>query len=259
MSTVRLHDFHCHYSIEGPASAPVVMFVHALGLDQSMWDPQARTFASRARVLRYDLRGHGRSDVTPGDYAMERLGADALALADALRIDRFAVCGQSLGGMVALWLAAHAPARVTHAVLANTSAKADSAAMESRRKAVLTGGIEPIADAAMTRFFSPAFLQQGSPVIENTRRTLLATDPVGYAGGCAAVRDMDQIASLPGVAVPTLVIGGDFDLSMPWAQHGKVLAESIPAARVAHLPGAHLTCLELPDAYSAAVAAFVLE
>jgi 3-oxoadipate enol-lactonase len=256
---VFLNDFNCHYAIDGSPAAPVVMFVHALGLDLSMWDAQARALASRARVLRYDLRGHGRSDVTPGAYAIEQLGADALALADALGIDRFAVCGQSLGGMVALWLAAQAPARVTHAVLANTSAKADAAAMESRRQAVLAGGIEPIVEAAIARFFSPAFLAHGSPVVDATRQTLLATDPVGYAGGCAAVRDMDQTASLPGIVVPSLVIGGDFDVSMPWAQHGAVLASSIPDARAVHLPGAHLSCLELPDAYTAALAAFVLE
>ena len=99
-------------------------------------------------------RGHGASDVTPGDYQIEQLGQDVVALADALGIDRFAFCGLSLGGMIGLWLAAQAPARITHVVLANTSARADSAGMETRRQTVLAGGMASVADIVMGRFFS---------------------------------------------------------------------------------------------------------
>lgn len=223
-----------------------------------MWDAQAADLGAHFRVLRYDIRGHGASGVTSGDYQIEQLGGDALALADALGIDRFAWCGVSLGGMIGQWLAARAPHRLTAAVLANTSSRPDAAAMEARRRAVLSGGMVSVADTVMGRFFSPRLLAAHSPAVETARCTLLATNPAGYAGCCAAVRDMDMTDALGGISVPVLVIGGELDVSMPWKAHGSLLASHIPGARVAHLHAAHLSNIEAPRSFSAALAEFLL-
>src|SRR5258705_10369351 len=126
MPLINIADTTCYYRFTGRDQAPVLILSHSLGQDHGMWDPQVADLSSHFRVLRYDIRGHGASGVTPGDYRIEQLGADALALADALGIDRFAFCGVSLGGMIGQWLAAPTAARVTSAVLANTSARADA-------------------------------------------------------------------------------------------------------------------------------------
>ena len=247
-----------YYRFDGGDSLPVLMLSHSLGQDHSMWDAQARALSSRFRVLRYDTRGHGASAASAGDYRIEQLAGDALTLADALGIRTFAFCGLSLGGMVGQWLGAHAADRLTGLILANTSPRADAQGIEERRQLVLRHGMSAVSDIVMGRFFSRNVLAANAPPIAGARRTLLATDPHGYAGCCAAIRDMDQTASLSGIRVPTLVISGELDVSLPWKGHSEVLAREIPDARVIHLPTAHLSNIERPHSFSAAVADFLV-
>ena len=248
-----------YYRLDGGDGRPVLMLSHSLGLDHGMWDAQAADVLPYMRVLRYDTRGHGASDVPEGDYTIEALGRDALGIADAAGVQQFAFCGLSLGGMVGQWLAANASDRLTHLILANTSPRlTDPAAMEARRRAVLEGGMPAVAEMAMGRFFSPEVLRSARPVVDSTRRTLLGTNPAGYAGCCAAIRDMNGVAALPKVKAPTLVIGGDRDASMPWEAHGDVLTQSIGGARALRLNAAHLSNLERPRAFSTALLEFLL-
>lgn len=247
----------CFYRLEGHDDNPVLMLSHSLGQDHGMWDAQARELSEHFRVLRYDLRGHGASAAMPGDYRIEQLGADALTLADTLGIDRFAFCGLSLGGMIGQWLAARAPDRITAVVLANTSPKMEPGAMEARRRAVLDGGMAAVADTVMSRFFSPDTLASGATSAANSRRSLLGTDPIGYAGCCAAIRDMDHTSLLAAIRVPVLIITGTRDVSTPWAGHGDRLAGQIAGARTVHLDAAHLSNLEAPRAFMAALRGFL--
>jgi 3-oxoadipate enol-lactonase/4-carboxymuconolactone decarboxylase len=224
-----------------------------------MWDPQAVDLERHFQVLRYDLRGHGASDAPAGDYSIEQLAGDALAIADALGVQTFAFCGLSIGGMIGQWLAANAAERLTHLVLANTTSRmVDPSAMEARRKTVLAEGMSPVTDPALRRFFTPAAVAADAAPVVWARRTLLATDPIGYAGCCAAVRDLDQASLLGRIRTPTLVISGDLDESMPWEGHGRVLTESIPGAQAVRLPAAHVSNLERPRSFSAALFDFLL-
>src|SRR5215207_1506582 len=163
-----------YYRMTGTAGRPVVMLSHSLGLDHGMWDPQAVDLERHFQVLRYDLRGHGASDAPAGEYSIEQLARDALAIADALSVQTFAFCGLSIGGMIGQWIAANAAERLSHLVLANTTSR--------------------MADPAPRRFFTSAAVDADAPPVVWARRTLLATDPVGYAGCCAAVRDLNQTA-----------------------------------------------------------------
>ena len=246
------------YRLSGGDDRPVVVLSHSLGQDHGMWEAEAAILSEHFRVLRYDIRGHGASDVVEGDYSVEQLGRDVLALADGLGIARFAICGISLGGMIAQWLAVNAPDRISAIVLANTSPRPDAQRMEARRRAVLGGGMSPILDEVMARFFSPRLLAAQPPPVAESRRTLLGTSPVGYAGCCAAVRDMDLRAHLGAIACPALVVDGTLDQSLPWTGHGEFLAHEIPGARAVHLDAAHLSNLERPRAFSAAVLGFLL-
>lgn len=246
------------YRLDGNENKPVVILVHSLGTDHSLWDRQSEDLLPHFRVLRCDVRGHGASEAPTGDYSVALLSADVLALAAKLGIQRFALCGLSLGGMIGQWLGAHAPERLTHLVLANTSARFPAPEiMEARRKAALATGMSSFVDAALQRGFLAESLAANPPWVASMRTILLATDPVGYAGCCAAIRDMDQLHLLPDIHVPTLVIGGDRDISTPWEGHGDVLAANIPGAKAVRLPTAHLSNLEQPREFSTALLGFI--
>ena len=248
----------CYYRTHGADDKPALLLAHSLGQDHGMWDAQAEWLSPYFRVVRYDIRGHGASEAPGGDYSIDDLGQDALRLADALGIERFSYCGLSLGGMIAQWLAVAAPQRVAAVVLANTSARPEAERMEARRRSVLSGGMSAVADAVMQRFFSARLLAAGGPIVAESRRTLLATDPVGYAGCCAAIRDLNRVAMLRQIRCPVLIVDGDLDVSLPWKGHGEVIAKEIPDAKVVHLPAAHLSNLERPRSFTAAVLQFLL-
>ena len=259
MAVVEITSGACYYRLEGADGKPVLVLSHSLGMDHGMWDAQVAALGPHFRTLRYDTRGHGASASPAGDYTIGQLADDVLAVTSALGIERFAFCGLSLGGMIGQWLARHHPDRISHLILANTSPRvADPGAMEARRRSVLADGMHAVAETALGRFFSPDRLAQNPPVVADARRTLLATNPVGYAGCCAAIRDMDQRAGLAAIHTPTLVIGGDLDVSMPWQDHGAVLVSSIEGARAVRLPTAHLSNLEQPRSFAAALTRFVL-
>ncbi len=248
------------YRLEGREDEPVLVLSHSIGADQGMWAPQVPDLLSHFRVLRYDIRGHGASDAPKGDYTIEELGRDVLGLADALKISAFAFCGLSLGGAIGQWLGIHAADRVSRLVLANTSPQfGPRANWDARRKAVLDGGMAAVIDLVMQRFFSPETLTRGDAYAQAVRSVILGTDPIGYAGCCAALRDMDHTQLLGQIRVPTLVIVGDRDVATPWPGHGEILARGIPNAEALHLPAAHISNLERPRSFTAALFSFFLQ
>jgi 3-oxoadipate enol-lactonase / 4-carboxymuconolactone decarboxylase len=247
------------YHLQGNAGRPVLILSHSIGTDHSLWDPQIEALLPYFQVLRYDTRGHGASDATAGEYSIEMLGKDLLALADALKISQFAFCGLSLGGAIGQWVAAHAPERVTHLVLANTSPQfIPRANWETRIAAVDKGGMSAVVDIAMQRFFSPDSPAKQSSYVASIRSVFLGTDPVGYLGCCAALRDMNHEDLLQRIKAPTLVIAGERDVSTPWNGHGEKLAHEIPGAKTLHLAAAHLSNLERPHSFVSALLEFLL-
>lgn len=247
------------YRLLGNAGRPVLILSHSIGTDHAMWDLQAGDLLPHFQILQYDTRGHGASDATAGEYSVELLGQDVLALADALEISQFAFCGLSLGGAIGQWVASHAPERVTHLVLANTSPQfVPRANWETRIATVLKGGMSAVVDVAMQRFFSSDTLAKQNPQVASIRSVFLGTDPIGYTGCCAALRDMNHSSLLKQIKTPTLVISGDRDVATPWNGHGETLAQEIPGAKALHLPAAHLSNIERPHSFTAALLEFLL-
>jgi 3-oxoadipate enol-lactonase / 4-carboxymuconolactone decarboxylase len=247
------------HRLEGVPEKPVLVLSHSIGADHAMWTPQVPDLLSHFQVLRYDTRGHGASEVTKDEYSIEMLGRDVLGLADSLGIRKFAFCGLSLGGAIGQWLGANAADRLTSLVLANTSPKfGERSNWETRIKMVGDGGMAAIADMVMQRFFSPQTLANPNAYATTVRSLLLGTDARGYAGCCAALRDFDAREMLRNIHVPTLVISGDRDISTPWTGNGEVLAREIPTARSLRLPAAHLSNLERPRSFLAALLEFLL-
>lgn len=259
MPFATIHNTRMFYRLQGNAGRPVLILSHSISTDHAMWDLQVDGLLPHFQILRYDIRGHGATEATAGQYSIEMLGNDILALADALEISRFAFCGLSLGGAIGQWVAAHTPERVTHLVLANTSPQfVPRTNWETRMAAVLKGGMPAVVDMAMQRFFSPDTLAKQSPYVASMRSVFLGTDPVGYLGCCAALRDVNHGDILKLIKTPTLVISGDRDVATPWTGHGERLAREIPGAKTLHLAAAHLSNLERPHSFTTALLEFLL-
>lgn len=259
MPFATIHNTRIFYRLQGNAGRPVLILSHSISTDHAMWELQVEDLLPHFQILRYDTRGHGASDSTDGEYSIEMLGKDVLALADTLEISQFAFCGLSLGGAIGQWVAAHAPERVTHLVLANTSPQfVPRTNWETRMTAVRDGGMSAVVDVAMERFFSPDTLAKQNPHVASIRSVFLGTNPVGYLGCCAALRDMNHGDLLKRIKTPTLVISGDRDVATPWTGHGERLAQDIPGARALHLEAAHLSNIERPHSFTTALLEFLL-
>jgi 3-oxoadipate enol-lactonase/4-carboxymuconolactone decarboxylase len=257
MPFAEINKTRLFYRLEGRSDFPALVLSHSLGCDHSMWAPQIPDLLDHFQVLRYDTRGHGASDVPAGEYTLEHLGQDALALADRLGLTKFAFCGLSMGGAVGQWVALNAPQRLTTLVLSNTSPRFGTPEMwDARRKAVQEGGMQAVVDAVMQRFFSPE--KQNDAMAQSTRAVLLGTNPKGYTACCAALRDVDTRAAIGRISVPTLVIGSDKDPSTPWEAHGAILARDIPGARALRLQTAHLSNLAQPRSFTTGMLDFLL-
>ena len=258
MPFATIHNTRMFYRLQGNAGRPVLLLSHSIGTDHAMWELQIGDLLPHFQILRYDTRGHGASEATAGEYSVELLGQDILALTDLLKISQFAFCGLSLGGAIGQRVAAHAPERVTHLVLANTTPQFVRSNWETRIAAVAKGGMPAVVDMAMQRFFSPDTLAKQNPHVASIRSVFLGTDPVGYLGCCAALRDMNHGDLLKQIKAPTLVISGDRDVSTPWDGHGERLAKEIPGAKVVHLAAAHLSNVERPHSFTTALLEFLL-
>jgi 3-oxoadipate enol-lactonase len=244
MPFVDSNHAQIHYALEGPAGKPPLLLSNSLGTDFSMWHPQIPKFTKTMRVLRCDTRGHGKSSVTPGPYSIEQLAKDVLALADSLKLDRFHFCGLSMGGMIGMWLAFHAPQRLNKLILSSTAAKiGTSETWNARIDAVRKNGMKQVAAAAIERWFTPAFRAKNPSAVGSIQKILEAANPEGYIACCAAVRDFDFRQQLAGICTPTLVISGTHDPATTPAD-GHFLADHIPGARYVELNAAHLSNIE---------------
>ena len=243
---------------DGDPGKPALLLGNSLGTDHALWDPILPQLIERFHVIRHDMRGHGASDAPLGDYSIEILARDALAVADAAGAKTFNYAGISIGGMVGQWLGANAGARLVKLVLANTSPKLPQDIWAARIDAVRKGGTAAIADAVLGRWFTASFLARNPPRVAGARSTLSSTDATGYIGCCAAIRDMDQTATVAAIRAPTLVITGKHDLATPKAQ-GEALAASIPGAQLVELPVAHIPVIEAPGAFAHALLSFLVD
>lgn len=245
------------YRLDGPAGAAVLLLSNSLGTHMDMWLPQLEGWTERFRVLRYDQRGHGRSDAPLGAYSIDRLARDAIELLDALAIEAVDFCGLSLGGMVGQAIAVREPHRLRRLVLANTSGfMGPPAGWDARIAQVAAEGMAAVADASVARWFTADFMRRSPGAVGQIRDMLLRVSPIGYAGCCAAIRDMDLRPMAPLIAAETLVIAGRDDPATP-PPHARLLVESIRNARLAELNTAHLSNVECPELYGDLVAAFL--
>lgn len=256
MPLAHVNGAAIHYQLDGPAGAPALVLLGSLGSDLRMWD-RVMPALGGFRVLRLDARGHGGSPATPGPYSVELLASDALGVLEALGLRRLHVCGLSLGGMVAMWLAAHAPASVASLVLCNTAARMGRPeAYQERMAQVGAGGLASVVEGVLAVWLTARFRAERPEVVALAREMILSCSPEGYAAACAAVRDHDARAWLGRITAPTLVVAGSEDPATTPAD-GCFLAGAILGARYLELPVAHLSALEAGPALGQQMAGFL--
>jgi 3-oxoadipate enol-lactonase len=245
-----------HYRFEGEEGRPVVVLSNSLGARLEMWESQIASLIERYRVLLYDNRGHGQSDVPPAPYTLERIATDARELIAELDLGPVLWCGLSLGGMVGMWLGANAPHTLKRAVLANTSARVASPEVFDQRIVIAeTLGMEEVAKVAMQRWLTPSFAAEHPKINERLTRMIAETPKQGYIGAAGAVRDTDLRDSLSRITIPVLVIAGSQDLALPYSM-GEHIAASVVGARFAILEAAHLSNVEQPEEFNRLVRNF---
>jgi 3-oxoadipate enol-lactonase len=260
MAFDRIGDIVVHHAAAGPSDAPTLVFANSLGTDLRVWDALLPRLDGRFRCVRYDKRGHGLTDATPGPYSIQALARDLADLLDAAGTGPVLVCGLSAGGMIAQALAQARPDLVRGLVLMDTAHKIGTAEMwDARIAAIRSGDIASIADAVLARWFSPSFHRDRPAELAGWRNMLTRTPAEGYLACCAAIRDADLTEAARGVAVPALCMVGDQDGSTP-PELVAELARIVPNGRMATIEGAgHLPCVERPDAVAAAMLGFFTE
>ena len=248
-----------HYELSGDPSHPPLVLSNSLGANLSMWDAQTLSFEKRFHLLRYDMRGHRESSSPPPPYSVAELAGDLLSLTDFVGMDRFHLCGLSVGGMIGMTLALQAPARLKKLVLCNTAVKIGTHdSWNARIETVRTKGMHEVAKTTPARWFTPAFQSSSPAVVAATLGILESLDPEGYIGGCCAVRDFDAREEIAKIRVPTMVISGTHD-PVTTPADGHFLADHIPGARYVELNAAHISSIEAAERLTAEVISFLSE
>ncbi len=257
-SHVSANGISVRYRLDGPEDRPVVMLGHSLMANLAMWDPQMPALTARYRVLRYDTRGHGGTQATPGPYTIELLTADAKALLDALGIGRVHYVGLSLGGMVGQLLAAKHPEALQSLVLCDTASHMPPPELwDERVRTAELEGLDPLIPPTLERWFTARFRERREDAIESVRAMMREASVQGYAGCCQAIRDMNQTGVLATIKAPTLIVVGDQDPSTP-VSTAQGLHERIAGSELVVLKdGAHLPNIEQPEAFNAALLDFL--
>lgn len=255
---VDAHGLDVHCEIEG--EGPWVVLSHALACDLGMWDDQVPALRERFRVLRFDTRGHGGSGVSPAPYSFDQLARDVDGLFAALCIERAHFVGISLGGMVAQEFALAYPRRVASLVLCDTTSRYPEGTdkiWQERIAAVRAQGVDPLVEATLERWFTPAFRAARPDVMARIGAMIRNTPAEGYIGCGAAVPTIDTTMRLGAIDCPTLVVVGEHDAGTPVAM-AQTIQRGIPGAELQVISSAsHLCNIEQTEAFNAVLLDFL--
>ena len=248
------------YSDEG-AGLPIV-FLHAFPLNRTMWVTQEHALSSQFRVITIDLRGHGESDAPLWRYTLDQSADDVCALLDHLAIQQALFVGLSMGGYILFAFYRRYADRVKGLILADTRAQADTAEGKDGRfqmaQTAYKKGPSAIADIMIPKLLSPVTVQTKPELVRQVRAMIEGNQLSGIAGDLMAMAERpDSVQLLSQITCPAQIIVGERDQATP-PFDAHLMADHIPAARLAIIPGAaHLSNLEQPVTFRALVGAFV--
>ncbi len=255
---VKSNGIELNYVVEG--SGPWVVMSHSLACDLSMWDEQAALLAKNYKVLRFDTRGHGKSDAPEGEYSLEMMADDTKGLLDALGVKSCHWVGLSMGGMIGQTFALRYPGVFKTLVLADTTSRYPAEAKslwDGRIATVRDKGTEALVQGTLTRWFTEGFLAKGGKVIDRVAAMIRATPAPGYAGCCYAIPKINLTARLKEITCPAIVIVGEQDAGTP-VDMAREIHTALPGSELVIIPSAsHLSNLEQPEAFNRALVDFL--
>jgi 3-oxoadipate enol-lactonase len=258
---INANGIDINYELTGREGAPVVMLSHSLASSMVMWNPQLGSLEPHFKVLRYDMRGHGRSEAPDGAYTLEMLAEDAVALLDALGIDAVHFVGLSIGGMIGQGLALNHGERLESLALCDTSAVMPAEAqpiLQQRIALARQTGMADQVDGTLERWFTPQYLKANPPEVEMIRQQIKATPLAGYIGCSEALRGLNYLERLSAVTLRTLIVVGEEDPGTPVAA-SEAIHKRIAGSQLVILPSArHLSNIEQAEAFDRALLKFLL-
>ncbi len=256
MAFARVNGAVVHYADEGRRDARAIVFINSLGTDLRIWDGLAGPLARSYRVVRYDKRGHGLSELPAGAALIADYATDLSALLDKLNVSGAVIVGLSMGGMIALELYRLRPDLVAALVLCDTAGKIGTEESWRRRiDAVAHGGIEAVADRVLLRWFTHDFRSRRADELMGWRLMLTRTPKDGYITACGALMQADLRAQCATIHIPTLCVVGYEDGSTP-VSLVRDFAAMIGHARFEVISGAgHIPAIERADALRALIEA----
>jgi len=246
--------------VEGPHDAPALVLHHSLATNLFSWDCIAPELAKTYRIVRFDARGHGKSDAPEGPYDFAHLAEDVLRILDELELNRAHFLGLSMGGMVGQVLGLDHGDRVASLILASTTSYVPPEAgplWDERIAQVRAEGMVSQVEGTIGRWFTQDFLDSGKGHVERIARMIAGTQVEGYAGWCGAIKTLNLTAKLGAITAPTLVMVGEEDPGTPVAA-ARVIHEAIAGSQLAILPNAsHQAPVEQPRAFASAALKFL--
>lgn len=258
MAFARVNGVVLHYEDRGAAGRPAIVYANSLGSDFRIWNDVVALLGDSWRHIRYDKRGHGLSEATPAPYRLDDHVDDLSALVDHLGVDKAAIVGISVGGMIAQALAARRPELATALVLCDTAHKIGTQELwNDRIRTTTEKGISAMAEAILERWFPPSYRTPDNPAIVGYAAMLTRTTLDGYAGTSAALRDADLTETTSKLTVPTLCLVGDQDGSTP-PDLVRSMAALIKGSEFRIIENAgHLPCIDKPEAVAELIGRFL--
>ncbi|MBU3845728.1 MAG: 3-oxoadipate enol-lactonase [Candidatus Acinetobacter avistercoris] len=243
-------------AISGQDNAPVIVFSNSLGTDKGMWQPQVATFEKQFKVVTYDTRGHGQSDVIE-QTTIQNLAEDVIDILDGLKIEKAHFCGISMGGMTALWLGIYHADRFHSITVANSAAKIwTEEGWNARADVVIANGLADLVETTHTRWFSDQFDYAHDALAQRTIQSLAATPALGYAESCRALAQADLSTQIQQIQIPTLVIAGAFD-PVTTVADGVFMQQQIQSSELVVIDASHLSNIEQPELFNQNLSQFI--
>ena len=259
---ITLNDVDFRYELDGPEGAPWIVFSNSLTTDVTMWNTEVAELSDRYRILRYDTRGHGQTSALDGPYSFELLVADVIALMDAVGVDRAHYVGLSLGGMTGLGVAIEHGDRLLSLAACDARPFADPEWAEpwvGRIALAREKGMEALVEPTVARWFTEGFQSDpvNAPVLDHVRRMIRETSVEGYTGCAGALQELNYLPRLGEISVPSLFMTGRSDGSTPPAASEQMHA-AVPGSQCVIVdPASHVSNLENPAQFDAALFAHI--
>ncbi|MBU3585911.1 3-oxoadipate enol-lactonase [Polynucleobacter sp. AM-26B4] len=258
MSVFTKDGISTFYELSGSSKRRPLILSNSLGTSHRMWDLQISELSEHFDVIRYDTLGHGLSSGPKGPYTIDQLSQQVIDLLNQLNIDKVNFCGLSMGGVIGQWLAIHHPQRIDHLVLANTAPKIGTKTAWLERAALVRSvGMDPIADSAPSRWFTPDFCKAQSEQLKDLVENLRLSDSEGYAACCEALSKADLLQSIDKIKSSTLIIAGTED-PVTTVSDGIYMSKMIPNSTLVQIKASHISNVENPKEFTAALLNFLV-